>query len=989
MARTRSSNDAEPRVKRSATSLATAPHAFSTSQSPITLHLADATLVLGFLGLAFLLGCFPMKDTDFWWHLRTGDLIRAGAGIPVKDWYTFGAADHLWVDLHWFFEVLLSLGYEHWGVVGLNLAKCVVTCAALLLLITSRQAGWPVWVMVLSWLPALFLLSGRMYLRPETLTLLYLAAFLAILTRWEERPRLAYLLPVVQVLWVNTQGLFVLGPIVLTFALVDAGLRPGAYATSRRSWWRTVGIVSSMTLAACVANPYGLLGALFPLQLARTMADPTFAETIGELMPVLSLSSTGPPSFIVVMGFRSLPLQFQLTTLVLGGLSFVLPILWKVSNRLRSAPEPSSRSAPPKGRRKGRKSKTTEPEHREESWRLRPFRLLLFAAFSLLSLKATRNSHQFAAVVGALTAWNFGEWAAAVRRSRSQRTGQEPPWAILPRAFTFGALVLSIAAVASGQVYAWTGEGRMIGFGEEPLWYPHEATKVAGKEGMPDRFVCFHNGHAALYEYYHGPEKKVFADARLEVIGPEVYRQYLGLERLMNSGQAGWNQELESMQRPGVLVDNVHGLNAGISATLLADPRWCCVWFDPMAAVFVHESYEPARTPVDFVRQHFQGETIEGPSTTTELLASANALYNVGFSLVTRGQTDLARPLILLGLDKARRAREHDPGAARPWKLEGLLEATLDPTGSPEEPIARFRMPFDPVFDLSAARTTYLLRQALVRDPSDGKSLLALTLAYHARGMYEAALPLDLQIARLEPPHQTLRVTERAQQVGIELAALATAELDAEPGVSWRNLDELNRVVDVLLRTGRAESAAKTLEDAYPMAARSWEVADRIATLWLHLGRPERARETWRSALGSSPRPALIAARIGATHLVEDDFSTARTAYQRALALAPDLFEALYGLAVVELDAGRAGEAAVAAPRPSRSPRMGSRPNPLDGFSNWRRLMSRCPALQPPPTSNHPGRSARLPAGKAAPTPGRVGQRSATHHVMHWWVALR
>ena len=50
---------------------------------------------------------------------------------------------------------------------------------------------------------------------------------------------------------------------------------------------------------------------------------------------------------------------------------------------------------------------------------LSPFRLLLFVAFSWLSLQATRNTHQFAAVVGAVTAWNFGEWAAAIRRPQA------------------------------------------------------------------------------------------------------------------------------------------------------------------------------------------------------------------------------------------------------------------------------------------------------------------------------------------------------------------------------------------------------------------------------------------------------------------------------------------------------------------------------------------------------------------------------------------
>ena len=79
------------------------------------------------------------------------------------------------------------------------------------------------------------------------------------------------------------------------------------------------------------------------------------------------------------------------------------------------------------------------------SWRLSLFRILLYVAFCMLSLQATRNSHQFAAVVGAVTAWNFGEWAAAIRRRRITLIGEVPSVATnaVPRLVAFGALFLA------------------------------------------------------------------------------------------------------------------------------------------------------------------------------------------------------------------------------------------------------------------------------------------------------------------------------------------------------------------------------------------------------------------------------------------------------------------------------------------------------------------------------------------------------------------
>src|SRR5271163_3758877 len=96
-------------------------------------RLADAGLIALFLLLTLLLGAFPLKDVDFHWHLRTGDLIRQSGTIPHTDLYTFTAPPNTpWIDLHWLFQIAISWGYEHGGIVALTLAKCGITCVAVL-----------------------------------------------------------------------------------------------------------------------------------------------------------------------------------------------------------------------------------------------------------------------------------------------------------------------------------------------------------------------------------------------------------------------------------------------------------------------------------------------------------------------------------------------------------------------------------------------------------------------------------------------------------------------------------------------------------------------------------------------------------------------------------------------------------------------------------------------------------------------------------------
>jgi tetratricopeptide (TPR) repeat protein len=884
--------------------------------------LADSCLISLFLVLTFLLGAFPLKDADFYWHLRTGDLIRQTWQIPRTDIYTFTREGAPWIDLHWVFQITISWLYAHAGVVGLSLAKCAVTCIAVFLLVTARRKEWPVWAVLLAWLPALLVLSGRMYVRPETLTLLYLSIFLAVVTRWDHLPSLALVLPLVQVAWVNTHGLFVLGPIVLILALLEAVLRKGTFGPGRKAWWRTVLLASLGTAVACLINPYGLSGALYPLELAATMSNPVFARSVAELMSVRE--------FIERAGWFNLPLQLHLGTAVLGALSFLLPLAWLAAthfSRAGSTRTPGGVEGQGEGHKSagaGRKSRSRSnagttnvtrkgrtmptPAGQASAWRLSLFRLVLYGVFCALSLRATRNTHQFAAIVGSVTAWNFAEWAAAVQHRRASILGLgRARRATLPRLAACGAILLVILWVGTGWFYSQAGEGRTIGLGEEPLWFPHEAARFAGKPGMPDRFLSFHNAHASLFEYYHGPGRKVYTDPRLEVAGADLFKHYIELEKRLASGEPGWEAELDALARPVILVD--HQRNSAIGATLLQSAHWRCVWFDAIAGVFVHDSFrEVVRSDaIDFAARHFRPTAATEPAGAVELKASAGALRNY-VAEISPTRPDLARPLVWLGIGYARRILRENPGSIEGLKALGQIELLRNP---PVQAGPRFRASFDPVLDLSQVRATYALRRGLEVAPYDPLMLLLLRIAYDSRDMSEAALDVINTMAAIRPSNEYQRdqrskaITNRPDYQRRIGPALPT---------TWRNLSELDQIVTAQLAAGRAASAAELLERATPPQRASWQIVDLMATLRLHLGEPAQARRLWEQA-SSVKDPGLRDSRIAATYLVQGDFEAARHSYQQALEASPDLFEAHYSLAVLEQDDGHSQAAYDAARR--------------------------------------------------------------------------
>ena len=454
---------------------------------------------------AFLLGVFPLKDTDIFWHLRTGQIIRETGQVPRIDFFTFTREGAPWIDLHWLFQIAVSWllrargrrraqpgqvrrhlpgradPHHHpaTGLADLGDARRVA-------------AGAPG--------------ARRPHVRPARDALAALSLDFPRRTDSMGPPSLPRRDPPVRP---GRLGQLARPVRARTHhprhGVLDAALRPGSLASGARRWWRIVGIGSLATFAACLVNPYGLRGRrlsdracrdddehrLLP-QHRRIDADPRVHQAGGARQPPVAdpLPDDGPR-------------RAQLPPPAGSG-------RWRCDSRRPaqgSPPTGPSRPAPPRScrgkekadaRSKSAKKKDSgeraakgsqEVEPAATSWRLSLFRLLLFAAFSYLSLQATRNSHQFAAVVGSVTAWNFAEWAAAIRRRRAERMGPEsaPTSARDPVAAAGGRRgdPAVLAWVGSGLFYRMTGEGRTISLGEEPLFFAHEAARFSGRPEMP------------------------------------------------------------------------------------------------------------------------------------------------------------------------------------------------------------------------------------------------------------------------------------------------------------------------------------------------------------------------------------------------------------------------------------------------------------------------------------------------------------------------
>jgi hypothetical protein len=185
------------------------------------------------LSALLLIGLFskPVADSDFWWHLKTGQYIWQNRALPVPDPFAFttrnaGAAypgeeitRHFNLTHEWLFQVLLYGTYAAAGLPGVVLFRAILLAAfcGLVGLLAWRRSG--------GWLRAIAAALGTAGVaaafaqdRPYLITFVLLAAATLIL----ETRRPLWLLPLLFVVWGNCHGGFFLGWIVVGAYAVEA-----------------------------------------------------------------------------------------------------------------------------------------------------------------------------------------------------------------------------------------------------------------------------------------------------------------------------------------------------------------------------------------------------------------------------------------------------------------------------------------------------------------------------------------------------------------------------------------------------------------------------------------------------------------------------------------------------------------------------------------------------------------------------------------------
>ena len=500
-----------------------------------------------FLLFFFLASLFihNIQSFDLWWHLETGEYILDTLSIPETDPFAYTASRD-WIDLQWIFQVVIFIIQHNLGLNALIIFKSLVLLGAFFILFKTIYTGK-------NWLTAILLIflaalccRQRAVLRPEIFSFLYISIFLYILHRYKYghpeggvrwRQNYIFILPLIQLLWVNSHGLFILGVILAwSFILGEfISLRINLPIFQDKDVikgrpYRKLLLAGLLIILCSFINPYTYQGAIFPFTLYTRIsgAIQVFSRTIGEFQPPLSGWDQGK----TIIYFKLL--------LVLSALAIVLNIR-----------------------------------------RLSISHLILYISFLYLSLLARRNIAVFALISVPITATNITGIAGTYfkyppdPKNRVRRVGE----------FLIIILLLfGIYDLIADKNNLRDNPDINFGLGLARLKFPERAADFINESGLKGNiFNTLQCGNYLIRSFY--PERKVFMDGRLEIRSSDFYREYVRL--LGNPGR--WPVLQKKYNLSYALFSHRDADMDKLLVYLYNQPDWKLIFLDDSSVIFAED----------------------------------------------------------------------------------------------------------------------------------------------------------------------------------------------------------------------------------------------------------------------------------------------------------------------------------------------------------------------------------------------------------------
>src|SRR6266404_4216991 len=202
-------------------------------------------------------------------HLKLGQVVLHCLCVPQTNLFSYTNPDFSIVNHEWLGEVIFYLISVIFGLSSLLIFKMLlVISAASLLYSVALKKGSLFWVTVFS-IPAITLFSMRFFVLPELFSYLFIALFVFLIERYKTTKKiyLLWLLPFLELLWVNMHIYFVMGIVLFGFFFLENWILHKKFP--KQLFWIALAILFSTLI-----NPSFIRGALLPFTFMRNYGFP-------------------------------------------------------------------------------------------------------------------------------------------------------------------------------------------------------------------------------------------------------------------------------------------------------------------------------------------------------------------------------------------------------------------------------------------------------------------------------------------------------------------------------------------------------------------------------------------------------------------------------------------------------------------------------------------------------------------------------------------
>lgn len=478
---------------------------------------------------SFLAHPINLTDGDLGRHLKNGELFLQSAFIGNTNLYAYTNPDHPFVNHHWGSGVVFYLIERAAGFHGLSLCFIAVSLATLWLFfhLAAKYSSFPLAALLA--IVVMPVLITRHEVRPEMFSYFMSGLFLHLLWDYKYRKRglrWLFLLPILQILWVNLHIYFFIGMALVALFLLESLVKIAADRSGEskdsRDQCKGLAVILFLTCVASCINPAGIFGAVYPLFIFH-----------GYEFPVIENYSV---SAVLKAGFQFLPLVYFQIVFGTLGLSWLYALIKDRSN-------------------------------------LSLANFLLTVFFSAMAWSIIRNFAIFAYFALPLTAVNF----------RKAAMGWKTKSSFSMLTISGAAVGVAILLVLINPLYFFGGGRGKFGFGLKDG--NRAAADFFHKENLNGPiFNNFDIGGYLIYYLY--PRQRVYVDNRPEAYPPSFFDDdYFSL--LVNDER--WRNSMQH-NRFNVIFMNHRGRSAAAENFIVRrvlDPDWAPVFFDADVLILV------------------------------------------------------------------------------------------------------------------------------------------------------------------------------------------------------------------------------------------------------------------------------------------------------------------------------------------------------------------------------------------------------------------